>query len=56
MSKIYLASDWHFNHNKPFIYEPRGFTNIEEMNEAIIKRHNSVVDDDDDVYFFFVNF
>ena len=50
MNKIWLTSDWHFNHNKPFVYEPRGFTNIEEMNEAIIKRHNSVVDYDDDVY------
>ena len=50
MNKIWLTSDWHFNHNKPFIYEPRGFTNVEEMNEAIIKRHNSIVDYNDDVY------
>lgn len=50
MNKIWLTSDWHFNHNKPFIYESRGFTNIEEMNEAIIKRHNLMVDDNDDVY------
>lgn len=50
MNKIWLTSDWHFNHNKPFIYEPRGFTNIEEMNQAIIKKHNSMVDYDDDVY------
>jgi calcineurin-like phosphoesterase family protein len=50
MNKIWLTSDWHFNHDKPFIYEPRGFTNIEEMNETIIKIHNSMVDYDDDVY------
>ena len=47
---IYITSDWHFNHNKSFLYEPRGFKTIEEMNEAIIKNHNEIVNDDDDVY------
>lgn len=50
MNKIWFVSDWHFAHNKPFIYEPRGFKTVEEMNETIIKNHNSVVDYDDDVY------
>jgi len=50
MSKIWFVSDWHFCHDKPFIYEPRGFKTIEEMNETIIKNHNSLVDYDDDVY------
>ena len=50
MGKIFVTSDWHFNHNREFIYKPRGFSSIEEMNEAIIARHNEVVDDDDDVY------
>ena len=50
MSKIWFVSDWHFCHNKPFIYEPRGFKTIEEMNKAIIKNHNSLVDYNDDVY------
>ena len=39
---IYLASDLHFNHDKPFIYEPRGFTNVYDMNRAIIKNFNSI--------------
>lgn len=47
---IYLTSDWHFCHNQPFLYEPRGFTNVYEMNEAIIKKHNSIVQPEDDVY------
>lgn len=47
---IWFVADWHFNHNREFIYKPRGFSSIEEMNEAIIERHNSVVAPDDDVY------
>ena len=47
---IYFTSDFHFNHQKPFIYEPRGFSTPEEMNECIIQNFNSVVGFDDDVY------
>lgn len=47
---IWLTSDWHFCHNKSFLYEPRGFANVEEMNKAIITNHNSVVNYEDDVY------
>ena len=47
---IYCTSDWHFNHDKPFIYQPRGFLSIEEMNQAIIEKHNSIVKPDDIVY------
>ena len=46
---IFLTSDWHFCHNQPFLYEPRGFKNINEMNETIIQRHNSIVSQEDDV-------
>ncbi len=47
---IFLTSDWHFNHDQPFVWEARGFKSIDEMNAEIIKRHNSVVAPDDDVY------
>jgi calcineurin-like phosphoesterase family protein len=47
---IYFTSDWHFGHNKEFIYKPRGFSNVEEMNEAIIERHNLMVSPNDIVY------
>ena len=50
MGKIWLTSDLHFNHDKDFILEPRGFNSVYEMNETIIKNWNSVVDADDDVY------
>jgi len=47
---IYLTSDLHFNHSREFIYKPRGFNSIEEMNDAIITNFNEVVTPDDDVY------
>lgn len=50
MAEIYLTSDTHFNHNKDFIYERRGFKSIEEMNEKIIENWNSIVKPEDTVY------
>ena len=50
MSEIFVTSDTHFLHNKPFLYEPRGFASTEEMSEAIVKRWNSVVKSEDTVY------
>lgn len=50
MRKIWFSSDYHFNHDRAFVYAPRGFNSVEEMNEAIIEKHNSVVGPDDDVY------
>lgn len=47
---IYLSSDLHFNHNKPFIYADRGFSSVDEMNAAIINNFNSVLTDRDDLY------
>ena len=44
MSKIFLTSDSHFNHNKDFIYERRGFNSIEEMNEKIIEKISHKLD------------
>lgn len=47
---IWLTSDLHLLHNQKFIYEPRGFSSIEEMNEAIEANWNELVDEDDEVY------
>lgn len=47
---IWVTSDWHFCHDKPFLYEPRGFTSQYDMNEAIIKNYNSVVNSEDEIY------
>lgn len=50
MSEIFFSSDLHYNHNKSFLYEPRGFTSIEEHDAAIIKNWNEVVSNNDIVY------
>lgn len=47
---IFFTSDLHFCHDKPFIWGPRGFDNVEEMNEAIVRNWNETVADDDDIY------
>ena len=47
---IWFSSDLHLNHNKNFIYEPRGFVNIYEMNETIIKNFHLFVKPEDDLY------
>lgn len=47
---IWICSDWHANHDKPFIWEDRGFNNVDEMNKEIIRRHNELVLPEDEVY------
>ena len=47
---IWLTSDWHFGHDREFIWKARGFASVEDMNEHIIAAHNAVVKPDDDVY------
>ena len=47
---IYVTSDLHLCHDRGFIYEPRGFQNIDDMNKTIIKNWNSIVKPEDDVY------
>lgn len=50
MSNIFFTSDWHFYHDKEFIWGARGFQDVMAMNEAIIYRHNSIVEPNDTVY------
>ena len=50
MSEIWLTSDLHFFHDRGFIYEPRGFKSVCEMNDTIIENYNKVVKPYDDVY------
>lgn len=47
---IYFSSDLHFNHDREFVWGARGFNNVEEMNEAIIERFNSVIQPGDILY------
>lgn len=50
MNKIFVTSDLHFNHDREFVWGPRGFSSVQQMNESIIARWNSVVEMTDDVY------
>ena len=46
---IFIVSDLHLGHSKDFIYGARGFENVEDMNETIIRKWNEIVDYEDDV-------
>ena len=48
-SKLFLVSDTHFRHDKPFLYEKRGFKNIQEHDETLIRRWNETVRPQDHV-------
>lgn len=50
MGEIFFTSDTHFCHQPSFLWEPRGFANVEEMNEAIVENWNKVVKPHDIVY------
>ena len=50
MGNIFITSDTHFGHDKPFIWRERGFNSVEEMNEAIVQRWNEIVTPEDEVY------
>lgn len=50
VSKIFFTSDTHFNHDREFVYSPRGFKTIQEMNGALVKNWNETVGNDDDIY------
>lgn len=46
----FFISDTHFMHNKDFVYAARGFKDIKEHDEAIIRNWNSVVTNKDTVF------
>ena len=48
--RIWLTSDWHFCHDREFIWGSRGFKSVDEMENAIVTRHNKLVDVNDEVY------
>lgn len=47
---IYFISDLHLQHNKEFIFTPRGFNTVEDMNETLIKNINDTVGEQDQLY------
>jgi calcineurin-like phosphoesterase family protein len=50
VSKIFFTSDLHFNHDREFIFGPRGFKTVQEMNGALIRNWNETVFPLDDIY------
>lgn len=50
MANIWLTSDFHFCHDREFVWQARGFQNVEEMNKAIVERFNSVITPEDTLY------
>lgn len=49
MSNIFFTSDFHFYHNKEFVWAARGFSSVDEMNEVLVENYNKLVKPDDDV-------
>lgn len=47
---IFATSDMHIGHDREFIWKARGFTSIQEMNEAYVQKWNETVSAEDDVY------
>ena len=52
MGNTYFTSDTHYGHKNilKFCPESRPFTDVDEMNEALVDRWNAVVNHDDEVY------
>lgn len=50
MGNIFVTSDMHFGHDREFIWKARGFTSIQEMNEAYVRKWNETITIEDDVY------
>ena len=50
MSELYITSDTHFCHVKDFLWRPRGFECVEDMNETIVENWNSIIGKEDTIY------
>ena len=50
MANIWFTSDLHMSHKAQFLWEPRGFSNENEMNEVLVENWNKVVKPEDIVY------
>ena len=48
--KVFMTSDLHLCHDREFLYKPRGFNTIWEMNETIVNNWNSIVNMGDQIY------
>ena len=42
-SRVWVTSDLHLGHDKPFIWEARGFDSVQQMNQTIIKNLQEII-------------
>ena len=47
---IWFTSDLHLNHDREFIWGPRGFKSVDEANRVLIDNWRFIVKPDDDIY------
>ena len=47
---VFVTSDLHFCHDREFIWGARGYADVNEMNEAQVRKWNEVVTDEDEVW------
>ena len=47
---IWLTSDFHFGHEKEFLWQPRGFVSWQDHAETIIRNYNELITENDEVY------
>lgn len=45
--KVFVGSDFHFHHDRDFIWKPRGFQSVQESDKWILDDVNSLVGQDD---------
>lgn len=50
MNEIFFSSDLHFCHDKEFLYKPRGFSSVTEMNEQLIENFTKKLHYTDSLY------
>lgn len=50
MSRIFVAADYHFGHSNIIKYCNRPYKDVDEMDKALIKNHNSVVSNNDKIF------
>lgn len=49
--RVWVTSDLHLGHDKPFIWETRGFNSVQEMNQTIIKNlQENITEPTDELY------
>jgi calcineurin-like phosphoesterase family protein len=49
--RTFFSSDYHFQHKNIIRYDNRPFSDLTEMEEQIVKRHNLIVGENDDFYY-----